>query len=117
MKYWNTTRCYKIKHLAYTGEDMEVGYEEKFDDLVIMLSDDYEYDRSIEIEAGFIVDVDKKGKLCAIEIVGCSKRINKSKKYIKNAKIEAFVEIYDFSYMITIDFNNGEAKISQRVLK
>lgn len=96
---------------------MEVGYEEKFDDLVILLDKNYKYDRSVEVEAGYIIDIDKKDKLVAIEILDCSKRINRSKKYVKNADIKTFVESYDFSYKIIVSFNDGEEEISQRVLK
>lgn len=117
MIYYYKTKCYKIKYMKFGGENMEIGYEESFDDLAIILVDDYEYDRSVEVDAGFIVDVDKNNKLCSIEILDCSKRINKSKDYVKNAKIDVFVEVYDFSYQIIISFNDGEEEIKQRLLK
>lgn len=96
---------------------MEVGYEEKFDQLAIILQDDYDYNKSIEVESGFIIDLDKKNHIVAIEIIDCSKKINRNKNYIKNAKIDAFIEVYDFSYKIVVDFNNGESQISKRLLK
>lgn len=96
---------------------MEVGYEEKFDQLAIILQDDYDYDRSVEIEPGFIIDLDKKNHIVAVEIINCSEKINQDKNYIKKAKVNAFIEVYEFSYKIIIDFNNGENQISKRILK
>lgn len=96
---------------------MEVGYEEKFDQLAIILQDDYDYNKSIEVEPGFIIDLDKKNHVVAIEIIDCSKKINQNKNYIKNAKIDAFIEVYEFSYKIIIDFNNGESQINKRLVK
>ena len=96
---------------------MEVGYEEKFDQLAIILQDDYDYNKSIEVESGFIIDLDKKNRIVAIEIIDCSKKINQNKNYIKKAKIDAFIEVYDFSYKIVVDFNNGESQFSKKLLK
>lgn len=117
MEYYYKTKCYKIKYLKFGGNNMEIGYEPKYDQLGIILYDDYEYDNSVEIEAGYIVDLDKNNKIVAIEILDCSQRIEESKKYIENAKIEVFVEIYDFSYKIIVSFNDGEKEIIKRVLK
>ena len=117
MEYYYTTKVYMIKHEKYGEKNMEIGYQEDIDDLAIILKDDYQYDSSVEIDPGFIVDVDKQGKLVAIEIVGCSERLNRSKKYVREAKKEVFVEVYDFSYKIIISFNDGEEEIVQRVLK
>lgn len=96
---------------------MEVGYEEKFDQLVLLFKDDYEYEVSIEVETGFIVDIDKKGQIAGVEILDCSDRINKDKNYILNAKISGFIEVYEFSYKIIIDFNDGDCVIEKRLLK
>lgn len=96
---------------------MEVGYEEKFDQLVLLFKDDYTYDYSIEVDSGFIVDIDKKGQIAGVEIIDCSKLINRNKDYILNAKINGFLEVYDFSYKIIIDFNNGDCQITKRLLK
>lgn len=117
MKYERyVKKCY-VEKLIYGVDDMKIGYEESIDDLAIILQDDYKYDTSIEVDTGFIIDVDKNGTMCAIEILDCSKRIGKTKDYVKKAKIEAFVEVYDFSYKIVVSFNDGEAEIEQRVLK
>lgn len=96
---------------------MEVGYEEKFDQLAIILQDDYDYDRSIEVEPGFIIDLDKKNHIVAIEIIDCSMQINKDSQYIKDAKINAFIEVYEYSYKIIVDFNDGDCTIEKRLLK
>jgi len=106
-----------IKKILYKGEEMEIGYQEDIDDLAIILTPKYKYDHSVEIDAGFIIDVDKNDKIVAIEVVGCSKQLGVSKKYVKKAKKEVFVEIYDFSYKIIISFNDGEYEITKRVLK
>ena len=96
---------------------MEVGYEEKFDQLVLLFKDDYEYEASIEVEPGFIVDIDKKGQIAGVEILDCSDRISKDKNYILSAKIGGFIEVYEFSYKIIIDFNDGDCVIEKRLLK
>lgn len=117
MEYYNKTRCYKAQYRKYRGKDMEIGYEEKNDQLAVILYDDYEYNHSVEITSGFIVDVDKKDRLVAIEILDCSKKINKNIDYVKNAEINVFVEVYEYSYKIIVDFNNGDAEIVEQVFK
>lgn len=117
MEYYNKIRHYKAQYRKYRGEDMEIGYEEKNDQFAAILHDDYEYSHSIEISNGFIVDIDKKNRLVAIEILDCSKKINKSIDYVKNAEINVFVEAYEFSYKIIVDFNNGDAEITEQVFK
>ena len=87
------------------------------DEMKVILQDDYDYDRSIEVESGFIIDLDKKNHIVAIEIIDCSKKIGQNKNYVKKSKINAFIEIYEFSYKIIIDFNNGENQITKRLLK
>lgn len=96
---------------------MEIGYEKQFDDLAIIVGDDYKYDHSIEVDAGFIVDVDENNEIVAIEVIDCSKKINKAKEYIQNAEINVSIKSYKYSYEITIDFNNGKEKIVRQVLK
>lgn len=96
---------------------MEIGYEKRLDDLAIILAKNYEYKESIEVDEGFIIDIDKKGKLVAIEIVGCAEQLGVSPNYVERAKIEAFVEPYEFSYKIIISFNDGEYELEKRVLK
>ena len=102
---------------CYGEVDMEIGYQKDIDDLGIILKKDYDYDASVEIDAGFIVDVDKKGELVAIEVVGCSEQIDASRNYVEKAKKDVFVEVYEFSYKIIISFNDGEKEIIKRVLK
>lgn len=115
--FFKKVRTYMKMKKCYGEDDMEIGYEKKLDVLGIMLESDYEYEVSIEIEAGFIIDLDKNNKLVAIEIVGCSEKINETPEYIEKADIKVFVDIYEFSYRIIISFNNGEKEIVRRVLK
>lgn len=96
---------------------MEIGYEEKYDILVLLFKDDYEYKTSIEVDSGFIVDIDKNNQIVGVEIIGCSDKIDKDKKYILNANIKGFIEVYEFSYKIIIDFNDGDCIIEKRLLK
>lgn len=96
---------------------MEIGYEEKFDQLAIILKDDYEYKTSIEVDSNFIIDIDKKNHIVAIEIIDCSLQINKDKKYVKESKIDAFIEFYEYFYKIIVEFNDGECKIEKNLLK
>ena len=72
---------------------------------------------TVEVAPGFIIDLDKKDKIVAIEIVGCADQLDVSKEYVEKAKKEVFVETYEFSYKIIISFNDGEKEIKQRVLK
>ena len=117
MKYYYIPRQYKVKRTEFRGNEMEVGYEESIDDLVIMFQDDYKYKASVEIDPGYIIDLDINDKIVAIEIVGAAKELDVEKEYIKNAKIDAYMEAYEFSYKIVIEFNDGEKKIERRVLK
>lgn len=117
MKYFKKVKTYMMKIKCYGEEEMEIGYQKDIDDLAIILTPDYEYDKSIEVSPGFIVDVDTKGKLVAIEIIDCSLQIDKSKEYVEKAKKEVFVEVYEFSYRIIISFNDGEEEIVKRLLK
>ena len=117
MKFYNEIRTYMIKKEKYGEDNMEIGYQEDIDDLAILLYEDYDYDSTIEVDPGFLVDVNKKNHLVAIEVVGCADRLGVSKKYVKNAKIEVFVELNEYSYKIIISFNDGEKEIVKRVLK
>lgn len=117
VKYYKKTKTYMMIRKWYGSEEMEIGYEKKLDDLAIILEDDYEYDRSVEIDPGFIIDLDKKNKLVAIEVIDCSSRIGSSKEYVEKAKKDVFLEIYEYSYRIIISFNDGEKEIIQRILK
>lgn len=96
---------------------MEIGYEKKLDDLVFLIKENGKIDNTIEVDTGFIIDVDKKNKLVAIEIVECSKQLGVSKDYVEKAKKEVFVETYEFSYKIIVSFNDGEKEIQKRILK
>ena len=106
-----------IRVECYGEDEMEIGYQRDIDDLAIILTPDYDYDRSVEIDAGFIVDIDKKGKLVAIEVIDCSNQIDASLDYVEKAKKDVYVEVYEFSYKIIISFNDGEKEIVKRVLK
>lgn len=96
---------------------MQIGYEKKYDILVIMLEDDYDFGRTTEIEAGFLIDLDKTGKLVAIEIHHCSNRINSLRKYVEDATVDVNIEELDYSYIIEIKFNEGEKIIKKRIFK
>lgn len=96
---------------------MEIGYEKKLDDLVFLIKENGKIDNTIEVDTGFIIDVDKKNKLVAIEIVECSKQLGVSKDYVEKAKKEVFFETYEFSYKIIVSFNDGEKEIQKRILK
>ena len=117
MEFYNKTRTYMIRKEKYGEDNMEIGYQEDIDDLAILLYKDYDYDSSIEVDPGFIVDVDKNNKLVAIEVVGCAEQLGTSKEYVKSAKKEVFVELNEYSYKIIISFNDGEREIVKRVLK
>ena len=106
-----------IRNEFYGDDEMEIGYEKKLDVLVFILEKDYKYGSSIEVDAGFIIDVDTNNKLVAIEIVNCSEQIGESTDYVENAKKDVFVEKYEFSYKIIVSFNDGEKEIVKRVLK
>ena len=117
MKYFKKVKTYMMKKECYGEENMEIGYQKDIDDLGIILVDDYDYDRSIEVDAGFIVDVDKNNKLVAIEVIDCSTQIDESLEYVEKAKKDVYVEVYEFSYKIIISFNDGEKEIIKRLLK
>lgn len=117
MKFFNKVRTYMIRDECYGDDEMEIGYEKKFDDLVFILKKDYKFGNSIEVDEGFIIDVDTNNKLVAIEIVNCSDQIGSTKDYVERAKKDVFVEKYEFSYKIIVSFNDGEKEIVKRVLK
>lgn len=117
MKYYKKIKTYFVKYISYRGEEMEIGYQKDIDDLAIILTPKYKYSHSVEIDADFIIDIDKKDKIVAIEVVNCSKQLGVSKDYVEKAKKDVFVEIFDFSYKIIISFNDGEHEIIKRVLK
>lgn len=97
---------------------MEIGYEEKYDILGILVPENYyQVDKTVEIMEGFLIDVDKNGQIVQIEIHNVSKKINRDKKYVKNANIDVYVEDYEFSYLIVVNFNNNDCKIEQQILK
>ena len=73
MKFFNKVRTYMIRKECYGDDEMEIGYQKDIDDLAIIIVSDYEYNNSVEIDPGFIIDMDKTGKLVAIEVIDCSK--------------------------------------------
>lgn len=118
MQFYNKIKTYMIRKMKWEMKDLEIGYEKKYDILGILIPEkDYKIEDTIEVEAGFLIDVDKKGKIVQIEIHNVCDRINESKKYIEDANIEVYVDVYDFSYLITVDFNDGEKQIKQRILR
>lgn len=119
MQYYNKIKTYKIIKEKWEMKDLEIGYEEKYDILGVLIpeKEDYEIENTVEVEAGFLIDVDKNGKIVQLEIHNVCDRINESKKYIKNANINVYVDVYEFSYLIIVDFNDGEHEIKQRVFK
>lgn len=97
---------------------MEFGYEEKYDILGIIIPEGkYKVDSTVEVDEGFIIDLDKNNKIVQIEIHSVRDRLDVSSEYIMNSDIDVFVEPYDFSYMILVVFNGGEHEIKKRVLK
>lgn len=117
MKFIKKVRTYMIIKECYGEIDMEIGYEKKLDDLVFLLDEKGKIEHTVEVEPGFIIDLNKKNKLVAIEIVGCAEQLDVSKEYVEKAKKEVFIETYEYSYKIIISFNNGEKEIQKRVLK
>lgn len=117
MKYIKKMKTYMRIRECYGEIDMEIGYEKKLDDLVFLLNEKGKINNTVEVAPGFIIDLDKKDKIVAIEIVGCADQLGVSKEYVEKAKKEVFVETYEFSYKIIISFNDGEKEIKQRVLK
>lgn len=107
-----------IEKTLWEMKDLQIGYEKKYDILgIIIPKKKYKVEKTVEIDAGFLIDVDKEGKIVQIEIHNICNRINEDKKYIQEAKIQVYVDSYEYSYLITIDFNEGEHKIEQRILK
>lgn len=117
MKFAKKVRTYMIRKECYGEIDMEIGYEKKLDDLVFLLDEKGKIENTVEVSPGFIIDLSKKNKIIAIEIVGCSEQLGTSKEYVEKAKKEVFVENYEFSYKIIVSFNDGEKEIQKRVLK
>ena len=89
MRFFKKTKTYMIRVECYGEEEMEIGYQKDIDDLVIILTPDYKYDRSVEVDAGFIIDIDKNDKLVAIEVIDCSNQIDASLDYVEKAKKDA----------------------------
>lgn len=91
---------------------MEVGYEEKYDLMGIILKDDYEFKRSEEVKPGLIVDLDEDNKIVVIEILDVSKELGVSKKTVKEAEVSPIVECYDYCCRVGARFflRNGAVK-------
>ena len=118
MIYYNKLRIYKMTKMKWEMKDLEIGYEEEFDILGILIpEEDYKIENTVEVDAGFLIDVDKQGRIVQIEIHNICNRINENKKYIKSANIDVYVEAYEFSYLIIVDFNEGEHKIEQQIFR
>lgn len=97
---------------------MEVGYEEKYDILGIIIPNaKYTVERTVEVDGGFLLDVDKNDNVVQIEIHNICNRIDVSPDYIKRAKVDVYIEPYEFTYVIIISFNDGEKEIKRRILR
>lgn len=98
---------------------MEIGYEDKFDVLGIVLEDDYEYDRSIEVKPLFIADIDKKNRIVALEIVDVAREFGVTSQQIKTADIKPFVDCKEFCCKVGVRFkflNGREEEICGGVI-
>lgn len=107
-----------IRKMKWEMKDLKIGYEKKYDILGIIIPDKkYKIERTVEVEEGFLLDIDKKDKIVQLELHNVRNRLNVSSDYIKKAKIDVFIEVYDFSYVIIISFNEGEKEFKRRVLR
>ena len=98
---------------------MEIGYEDKFDVLGIVLEDDYEYDHSIEVKPLFIADIDKENRIVALEIVDVAREFGVTAQHIKTADIKPFVDCKEFCCKVGVRFkflNGREEEISGGVI-
>ena len=88
---------------------MDIGYEDKMDILGIVLKDDYEYDRSVEVEPLFIADIDKEGDIVALEIIDIARRFGVTGQHIKTADIKTDIENGEYCSHIEVyfEFFNG----------
>ena len=98
---------------------MDIGYEDKMDILGIVLKDDYEYDRSVEVEPLFIADIDKEGDIVALEIIDIARRFGVTGQHIKTADIDVKIETGKHCSYIEVFFklsNGKKSKITGSVL-
>lgn len=83
---------------------MEWGYEEKYDLLGIMMRDydKEDYDHSVEVRAGFIIDLNKDNEILAIEILDWSRGWGIRPHQVKNSEIHVEIEKHEFCAKITV---------------
>ena len=95
---------------------MEWGYEERFDILVIMLKEKYDFERSVEVMPNFIVDIAKGGEVVAIEIIDWAKQFHIPKPRVNQMKITPNIE-YDEKIIISrrgqLPFHNGKSGVTR----
>ena len=89
---------------------MEIGYEEKYDILGIIINNKYEYSHTVEVKPLFVIDIDKNKNIAAMEFVDISKQLKTTPQHIKTAKIKPFIECYEYSCKvgINIELKNGK---------
>lgn len=91
--------------IEYIGEKkMDIGYEEKFDVLGIVLKDDYEYDHSIEVKPLFIADIDTNNEIVALELVDVARGFGVTSQHIKTADIKPYVKCGEFGCRVGVKF-------------
>lgn len=56
-------------------------YDDRFDIIDLKITDDYEYDYSIEVDSLFIIDISKDKRIVAFEIIDASRYFNVDKKF------------------------------------
>ena len=83
---------------------MEIGYEEKFDVLGIILKDNYKFKQTLEVEPLFVVDIDKNNKIVAMEIIDIARRFGVTTQHIKSADIKPFVLYKEGLCEVGVDF-------------
>lgn len=90
---------------TYKTLEIESMYDYHSDVLGIKIADDYDYEESIELEEGIILDFDVDGIPVALEILDASKVLNvPDKQYLFNIK-KMYMKICISEKVIEVHFN------------
>ena len=82
---------YSLKKIDFK---MTASYDYKYDILDLIIDENYEYQRSLELEYGVILDFDTQNRPVSLEMLDASKKLNLNKNEYLNDTQNYFIHTF-----------------------
>jgi len=91
---------YSLKKIDFK---MTASYDYKYDILDLIIDENYEYQRSLELEYGVILDFDTQNRPVSLEMLDASKKLNLNKNNLINPNIHMSVIVDKESIKLEVE--------------